>query len=394
VAETSGTPVRGRLTALDGLRLVAALLVVSYHYIGQGSHAWGQDTARIFGRTHPVVSYGWTGVYLFFLISGFVICMSGWDRPLGDFFASRAARLYPAYWFAVIATTTVIVLLPGIATLQPAHVIAGNLTMLQDPIGLPHLDQVYWTLWAELRFYLLFAIVVWRGTTYRRVVGFCVLWMVAALYAGYSDDQMVRELVMPENAPFFVAGVAFYLIFRFGSSALLWGIVAVAYLIGCVRLTGELEAMARNTGHPGSWSTLALVLLGYHALIAAVALGWLSWARWKWLTVAGALTYPLYLLHEVIGWSLISALHDRLPKWPLLIGLVTAMLALSWLVHRLVERPVGRLLRRAIGRGFAAAARPERVPTIAQRSGDAEADPVASAVPKPKSEATASASPG
>uniref|UniRef100_A0AAU2VA93 Integral membrane protein n=1 Tax=Streptomyces sp. NBC_00003 TaxID=2903608 RepID=A0AAU2VA93_9ACTN len=37
--------------------------------------------------------------YIFFLISGFVICMSCWGKPLGDFFVSRVVRLYPAYWF-------------------------------------------------------------------------------------------------------------------------------------------------------------------------------------------------------------------------------------------------------------------------------------------------------
>jgi peptidoglycan/LPS O-acetylase OafA/YrhL len=45
---------------------------------------------------YRVAHQGWTGVYLFFLISGFVICMSAWGRSVGQFAASRITRLFPA----------------------------------------------------------------------------------------------------------------------------------------------------------------------------------------------------------------------------------------------------------------------------------------------------------
>ncbi len=78
---------------------------------------------------------------------------------------------------------------------------------------------------------------------------------------------------------------------------------------------------------------------------------------WRWLTVAGSLTYPLYLLHQHIGWAIIDELQHRMSP-PLLVGLVlTAMLGLAWLVHRYVERPLAarmRVMLRAATAGHAA----------------------------------------
>ncbi|KEF12454.1 hypothetical protein DF18_35705, partial [Streptomyces rimosus] len=61
--------------------------------------------------------------------------------------------------------------------------------------------------------------------------------------------------------------------------------------------------------------------------------------------IAGALTYPLYLLHEYIGWEIIRHFSTRLPHHTLLIATVTAMLLAAHLIHRCVERPVSRWLK-------------------------------------------------
>ncbi|MFD6812242.1 acyltransferase family protein, partial [Streptomyces anthocyanicus] len=92
---------RGRLYVLDGLRLGAALMVVAFHYTALGAEAWDRPAWTVFPEVSRFTSYGYLGVQLFFVISGFVICMSAWGRPLKAFFVSRVIRLYPAYWFAV-----------------------------------------------------------------------------------------------------------------------------------------------------------------------------------------------------------------------------------------------------------------------------------------------------
>jgi hypothetical protein len=71
-----------RLRALDGLRLLVALMVAFFHYLGedQSALAWGKDATRIFPDVDYLAPYGWLGVEIFFMISGFVICMSSRGR--------------------------------------------------------------------------------------------------------------------------------------------------------------------------------------------------------------------------------------------------------------------------------------------------------------------------
>lgn len=340
----------GRLRALDGLRLIAALAVCAYHYtVARHLDAhWGAPPRELFPHLSAVAAYGTLGVQLFFLISGFVICLSAWDRTVGDFARSRISRLYPAYWVAVLLITGACLIAPSVAGPPRLDELLVNLTMAQEPLGVPRIIGVDWTLWVEARFYLLFAVVVVRrGLTYRRVIIFCVAWLVASAIAAGSQIPLVEEIVLSEYAPFFVGGIALYLIHRFGSSVVSWGLVVVSWLVG------QHWALL-GLWHPGATEVdrspvvIVAIVTACYLVVAAAALGWLSWARWRWLTVAGALTYPFYLVHEHLGWFEIRLLsrHWQLPHEMVLVITIATMLTLAYLIHRLVERPLGARLRR------------------------------------------------
>ncbi|MEV6838948.1 acyltransferase [Streptomyces sp. NPDC051133] len=347
---------KSRLHALDGLRLLAALMVCCYHYAGRGgtiSESWHENPAHLFPHLSQVATYGCLGVQFFFVISGFVICMSSWGRSLGDFFRSRVARLYPAYWVALFLVTGAALALPAVVHAVRLDEFLVNLTMLQQPMGAPRVLGVCWTLWAEVRFYALFALfVVLRGVTYRRVVLFCSVWTLATVLTNTSGNELLKQVVMPDYAPFFIGGLALYLIHRFGSDLLLWGIVAVSWLLG------QSNAV-RGLWHPGAHGdfvrdphVIILIVTLAFASVAVVALGWANWANWSWLVTAGALTYPFYLVHEHLGWFAIRVLHRGLglPTWPTFVTTVLGMLVLAWLMHRFVEKPFGPRLRRAMKR--------------------------------------------
>ncbi|MEU3494103.1 acyltransferase [Kitasatospora cineracea] len=382
-AAVPGTPKpagRPRLVALDALRIVAALLVVFHHYVGYGGgpsgseSAWTKPAWVVFPTAERLAAYTWTGVELFFIISGFVICMSSWGRSLGDFFKSRVVRLYPAYWFAVLLTTAVLTLWPLVRRPLDLRDVLLNLTMLQEPFKVGSVDAVYWTLWVEMRFYLLFALVVWKGVTYRRVVAFCLLWTVASVLVAAGRAPFADYLLMPEYSPYFVAGMAMYLMYRFGPTLLLWGIVGTSWLFSVHQVSLYSVNLSGGLGRPmGAWPAVVLMTVAYLAMIA-LALGKLSWLRGRWLTVAGALTYPLYLLHEHIGWTAIRLLRHHLAPWPLVGALTAGMLLAAWLVHRFVERPLSALLSRGMTRALE---------TVRELPADAPGAPVELPTPVP-----------
>ncbi|GAA2151180.1 acyltransferase [Kitasatospora kazusensis] len=329
---------------LDGIRLLAALMVVSYHYMAIGG-GWTSSVTKLFPRGHLPASYGWLGVELFFVISGFVICMSCWGKPVGEFFVSRVTRLYPAYWVGIIATTAVVILVPGGLTPRSWPEILTNFTMLQQPLNSRDVDAVYWTLAAELHFYLLMAVVAWRGLTYRKIVVFCFGWAIASAALIKWDDGPLKQMVMPAYSWYFIAGMAFYLMYRYRPNLLLTGIVATCFLaaqrFALIQLGREEHSMGRNVPE---WPVTVILAVCF-GLMALVATGRLSWIKWRWLPVAGAITYPLYLLHEYIGWEIFRNLQGHYPVYAVLGGTVLLMLLVSYLVHVLVERPLSAWMR-------------------------------------------------
>jgi peptidoglycan/LPS O-acetylase OafA/YrhL len=83
-------------------------------------------------------------------------------------------------------------------------------------------------------------------------------------------------------------------------------------------------------------------------LFALLALRKLDSVARPWFFAVGAITYPLYLIHQYIGYALINKLADG--SWPYLrlLLIVFLMLALSWGLNRFLEVPAARALKKAL----------------------------------------------
>jgi peptidoglycan/LPS O-acetylase OafA/YrhL len=345
-------PVKHRLEVLDGIRFLAAAYVVVFHFSAGDRSTWHGPSRELFAPVFHVASYGWLGVELFFMISGFVICLSGWGKSVGEFAISRFVRLYPAYWFAILLTTTVLLVDQSRAHALSLSQILANLTMTESYARVPGVDPSYWTLVIELNFYLLVAVtLVWRGFTYQRVVTFCAVWLAVSLLDAVTDSYWYGLLVQPLYVPFFVAGIVLYLMHRFGPSLALWTLLACCWACAMYRLIDRTAAQHPSGVTLNYWISAAIVS-AFFVLLTLIALHKLAAVRGRWLVTAGALTYPLYLLHQQIGETLIRSLDHRLPSWVLLVTVFAFMLLLSWLVQHYAERPLARRVRTALLAGL------------------------------------------
>src|SRR5665213_654935 len=104
----SVTPVRsygGRVPELDGLRGMAILMVVIFHYLEEQGLVTGKGATAILQR---IVQMGWSGVDLFFVLSGFLIggiLMDARESPsyFRTFYARRFFRIIPIYYLWIFA---------------------------------------------------------------------------------------------------------------------------------------------------------------------------------------------------------------------------------------------------------------------------------------------------
>lgn len=340
---------RDRLPTLDFLRFVAAAMVVLFHYTFRAA-ADGKYSSVSFPELDNWTRYGFLGVDLFFIISGFVILLTvdaGQGRP-GHFVASRISRLFPAFWAA--ATLTFIVCLRT----DPPFVVSPqdyllNLGMLPSWLGAEYVDGVYWTLETELYFYLLvvgFLLVFWERV---RLEWLLLAWLLVTSLLAFTElgPSRARTLLMVEAAPFFIAGCMFYRIWRDGWTRLRVGILVGAWVGAAAAATRNSETVAIPDGTPISpLISAGIVTIGFVLFVVfCVRPNWLRLGGRR-ATLLGALTYPLYLVHQKLGYLVINAVEPIGGRWVALALAIATALIVAYLIHRLVELRFNTRFRR------------------------------------------------
>lgn len=336
----------GRLSALDGLRGLAILLVLVYHYTVRWTApedpANHLPAAEVFSGLPVVGQFGWAGVSLFFMISGFVIHMT-LERSRGviDFAIRRFARLWPPLVVGC-SLTAGFLLAFGPADWKPTWFEYGFSILFIPPalvgeaIGregvYSWVDGVYWTLFVEVRFYALAALIWWLSP--RRflpvIVGFSVVGLVAYTAAASVSPllaQVVDLFTFAREAPYFAFGALAHAWYR-GAR----GPVLSAGLIICGALTFAVAGLsATRLG----LNLAALALVCWVFLADGRGMGVLAKGT---MPFVGRVSYSLYLLHQMIGVTLLIRLTEAgLSIGPAIVVVTGLMLAASWLHFRLVE---------------------------------------------------------
>lgn len=357
-------PMAKRFNELDLLRFLAACAVVMFHYTFRG-YAAGHLSAVPYLGLAPLTKYGFLGVNFFFLISGFVILMTASGNSKRHFVVSRIVRLYPAFWICCSATFAFSLFFSGMRHVTAREYLL-NLTMLGGFIGVPFVDSVYWSLLVEIRFYVLVLLILAIRQMHRaqEILG---LWLLLDLVVFFHPVSHVSFLLVPGFAPYFIAGAMFFLIARDGPSPYRILVVGACGLLAIAEAPRIAAEMTANYHAPFSGVVIGAVLAACFAAFFLVSLRLTGrFAARRWLTL-GALTYPLYLIHQNIGFALFNRGYPQLPAPILLVGVVALMLAAAFLVtraERVCAPPFQRALWRMLGTPAAAAA-----PATAERPG-------------------------
>jgi peptidoglycan/LPS O-acetylase OafA/YrhL len=352
---TKNTLSSRRLVGLDALRGAAVLLVLLFHFTTRFDEIYGYAGGPPFD-----VYWGHVGVSLFFMISGFVIYMTldGVKRP-ADFLIYRFSRLYPTYWCAMLMTALFVAIWPVQTGPQPssALVVALNLMMFHGLFGVASVDGVYWTLEVELLFYLLM-LFAWASGLIRQPMRLVSLWAGLSLLSGVLPDvagialpYVIQKFLILQYIPEFCVGIIIFLMIgpRTTDDAQRRP-AAVAERDSLVLGSGLLLCLAAMWAHGGV--TRVMWAAVFTPLMLAAATGqFAAWLQLRPLVWLGAVSYPLYLVHQKVGHLVIAhALAARAPALLAIAVAVVVALVLAWVLHRVIELLAMQLIRNAYRR--------------------------------------------
>ena len=367
------TPVESRrLRGIDALRGVAAMGVVLYHAIEQGKHVLPNNVLQYpIQAAQFASSFGYIGVFLFFVISGFCIHLQ-WARAkangvepeirFGSFWKRRIRRLYPPYLIALLLFLLLTAWTVGLSFTNFFFYDLGmHLLMLHnfDPQTCYTINGVFWTLAIEEQLYLAYFLLLFLrvrygwGVTIAVCLGARVGWMVLShvvwLKTGYG-------LPVPESAAAHwftwalgAIGVeAMFGLLRLGS----WSRdlrLGTILIVGASAISHYLPSIPKDTlVHHISWFLIHPFWgLGFFIVVNRMVLSEQSWLRQAKLpslisifSTLGIFSYSIYLTHELVimqSWRWITP--GRLQIESVFLVVIPATILFAWVFFWFCEKP-------------------------------------------------------
>lgn len=338
-----------RFYEIDLLRFIAAISVVFYHY---GFRGYAADNMTIMPYLYiaPLAKYGYLGVDLFFVISGFVIFMTASAGSARRFLVSRIVRLYPAFWVCCTVTFLVIVASEDKRYSASLYQYAINMTMLSEFFRVKPIDGVYWSLFVEIKFYVLVLLILLTRQINRskELLG---LWLIIVLLISKWPLRYIDFFLIPDFAPYFIAGAMFYLINSEGVCFYKIFIIITSYFIILNNAFHNITSMEIHFNSKFNVTVITIILTLIFIVLFLISIDnrirkfTSRFTSERWLLLLGGLTYPTYLIHQNIGFIIFNSAYPYLNPHFLIIGTISTILLIAYIIHIKVEKRCSRPMK-------------------------------------------------
>lgn len=334
---------RSRVPGLDLLRLAAVAAVILYHYGFWGPTSNDGVPQIALPYLAAFAQYGFLGVPVFFTISGFVIAYSAEGRTPIGFAIARFSRIYPTFLFCMTLTFVTTLLLGGTHFEVTFAQWLANLFVAAPALGQSYVDTSYWSLVIEIVFYAWVALFMALGLFPRRIDLLILVWLGITFANELTIDAPVFEkLFIADDSGFFAVGLLTYEYYRGRRDLALFCILALSAGTSVFQAIHKLERLGVHTN--GSFDervVAAICLVSIAAIFVATRIRRLPLPAGLVLA-AGGITYPLYLLHMQVGYTILSAAGPVGHAEPWTAAIVSGAIVLAWVTWRFVERPAHR----------------------------------------------------
>ncbi|WP_338608577.1 acyltransferase [Pelagibacterium nitratireducens] len=279
------------------------------------------------------VKYGYLGVEFFFIISGYVIFHSALRGDAAAFLAARCVRLFPAFWAAVIITSLAAQMWGTGLTAVTAPQFFANMTMFPYLFGEGYVDGVYWTLRYEWQFYLgVFLILLFVRP--KRLTIFILIWPI---YISANYFWLRGGLPLAGGYYAYFSAGALFAVFTVKRQWYVLAMLALSALL-CLHFSLQNAAeMSLRSGREFSSIVVASAVLCMFFFFTFLQRSGIRDLRLPGSKTAGAMSYPLYLVHAHLGFMLISNFGSEENKILVYSCVSLLVMLIAYLIHSVVE---------------------------------------------------------
>jgi peptidoglycan/LPS O-acetylase OafA/YrhL len=331
------------IESIQIMRGIAAILVILLHISVKGAQ-YGNGALKGF-------DIGGCGVDLFFIISGYIMCASTINRHLnfGEFMLHRVRRIIPLYWLTTTIAWMIFLYKPEMVNSSGGETsIWASYTLF--PTGAKYLNGNGWTLTYEFIFYILFGLVIQKGTYKAMVVSSVMLLALVVAGLVVSYDQATFNIVTANLNLEFIYGMGCFYLFnkKIVKPTATMGISLS--LAGALLLTAEAIFKIPNQEMNRGWLwglPMLLVFAGFLCLEGFIK-GSASGLK-KSLLALGNSSYSLYLFHPfTLSAAAIVLKRMHMDANPYLFAAVLFIVTVmaGYLVYLYVERPLMRVSKK------------------------------------------------